>query len=140
MVQDAAREGSVSDTSKPPPHETPGSPRARPGAADLERIGELSDEELDAELRADGIDPDAAERIARQWIERTAREVGLGRPPAPGTDARRTLPARVGRLRGWRSALAVALLVLLVAAALVWRPGSRPAVQAVAPPPTSTAR
>ena len=137
----------MSDTSKPPPHETPGSPRARPGAADLERIGELSDEELDAELRADGIDPDAAERIARQWIERTAREVGLGptaqglgRPPTPGADARRTLPARVGRGRGWRSALAVALLVLLVAAALVWRPGSRPAVQAVAPPPTSTAR
>jgi hypothetical protein len=68
----------VSKRPKQPPSE-PSKKKADEESAheDLERISSLSDEELDAELRAAGVDPGEAKRVADELLAKVARERGI---------------------------------------------------------------
>jgi hypothetical protein len=82
----------VSERRKPPPHEAWKKSNDDAAKGELERIAAMSDDELDAELRALGIEPADAERVAEELIAKTAREQGLlpgssqARPRAVDTD------------------------------------------------------
>jgi hypothetical protein len=67
----------MSERRKQPPSEAARAVKADSWKQELERVSALSDEQLDDELRAAGIDPEGAGRVARDVIEKTAREAGL---------------------------------------------------------------
>jgi hypothetical protein len=67
----------MSERRKQPPSEATKAAKGDSWKQELERISALSDEQLDDEMRAAGIDPEGADNVAQDVIEKAAREVGL---------------------------------------------------------------
>lgn len=86
---------------------------------DLERIDALSDEELDRELRAAGIDPDEAMELGPAFLVRPPRRAP-GTPPQARTGRRQA--ARSARKVQWVAWAALAAAVVLVVGWLASRP------------------
>jgi|HubBroStandDraft_2_1064218.scaffolds.fasta_scaffold534072_2 hypothetical protein len=86
---------------------------------DLERIDALSDEELDRELRAAGIDPAEALELGPDVVVRAPRRP-LGAPPQAPTG--RQQAARSPRKVHWVAWAALAAAMVLVVGWLATRP------------------
>ena len=85
---------------------------------ELDRVSALEDHELDAELRAAGVDPDEADAIGRILLERAARDVGLDaasvRAGSSGGGPSRRLPRARRRVTWLVTALVIAAVVAAV--------------------------
>jgi hypothetical protein len=93
----------------------------RADRAEVRRIEALSDEALDAELAAKGVDPAKARAIGRETVEKFEREQGIA-SAVPAVPAGRVVPLRKGLEKGEKGEKGekrVAWPVLLVAAAAV---------------------
>jgi hypothetical protein len=98
---------------------------------ELERIDALSDDELDRELRAAGIDPAEAANLGQDIVVRPPPQAPGPPPQAPGTAKQAVRPPRKVHWVAWGAVAAVAVLIVGV---LVTRPEN-----VASPPPDDSA-
>jgi hypothetical protein len=116
----------VSDPRKLPPEKAWELVEEDVGAQELDRIAALSDEELDAELRAGGVDPQDAARVGQALLDDAAsadgRVVKLPAGAAGAVEARARAP-RAGRrpIWVWAGGLSAAAALALVIATMARR-------------------